>query len=946
MVNNALLQLRKFNHRQQKLKIADFGAGEGVFIDHILNHKEAQSLEIYAHEIDQNQCENLILRYEHQQNVSVVPGDLLENCENQYDLIISNPPYVSSSVLTEEYKSKLRNRYSLAQNGVYDLSLIFVEQIVRKLNENGIASVIFPNKFMTSKYGEPFCHFLSQNANIIKIENFYDFQIFPGVTTYTCIVTFTKSRQGKKFLYKKFVSDPSITESFLNNYEESSLSSELLQKFPWSFTNSIEKTIIEKCTDSRFPFLNDIFPKIVQSVRTCANDVFIVQNDSNLEKQMLRPFITGEEIKDFSIGVSGKSIIYPYTNSQGGIEAISEPQLSQDFPNTYKYLSEQRERLAQRSSQKGLCWFEYGRRQGLEITDSKKILVKEMMPEAVFAIDSVGNHVLASGYALLCDHLTTSDAAAYAAILSTPTMEFLMRQVGTQLHSGWFRLMKHHLQRLQVPLLSQKELKAIANAVISNNYSDAINFTDRLVRSSFGITTEQSEYINKYLQQIHKRSKPERSKNELNKFDPAPLKEYIKYHVQRDDLRRAVTFSLNKNTPLHSWYKYTQGFSATLVHALIDEFKINSGHQVLDLFNGCGTTTTVCAYRGIPSIGVEISPFTSKIASIKSRTWNELPYLKDAINNLEEINLLNEINHQLVFPDFFEKAYSQSIIKQLLKIATAIKNEKHAEAKDLLTIGFVSILEEVSKLRKHGSHYRFLDNTSSIGLQKLNIEVVQDDCDVIGVLRSRVRSFYDDICKVGGRPTASALHLNASADNLPIENETIDCIITSPPYLNRNNYIAQQKAELDLLQLINRKEDYKQLVTSTFRSHTDGVLSGKKKSSMTEINHIIKNIALEEGNNKKIPNMIIDYFEDMDNVLREGFRVLKNGGKFALVLGNTRWGGVVLHIDHIVCKQAESIGYRVKQILVTRMKGNSPQQMKAFGKIPVRESIVILEKPI
>jgi ubiquinone/menaquinone biosynthesis C-methylase UbiE len=90
--------------------------------------------------------------------------------------------------------------------------------------------------------------------------------------------------------------------------------------------------------------------------------------------------------------------------------------------------------------------------------------------------------------------------------------------------------------------------------------------------------------------------------------------------------------------------------------------------------------------------------------------------------------------------------------------------------------------------------------------------------------------------------------------------------------------------------------------------------------------------------------MIVGYFDDLHKTISEIYRILKKGGIASFVVGNTRWGGVVVPIDHLLCKIAESVGFDVQSIYVTRLKGNSPQQMKKFGRIPVRESIVNLMK--
>jgi tRNA G10 N-methylase Trm11 len=194
------------------------------------------------------------------------------------------------------------------------------------------------------------------------------------------------------------------------------------------------------------------------------------------------------------------------------------------------------------------------------------------------------------------------------------------------------------------------------------------------------------------------------------------------------------------------------------------------------------------------------------------------------------------------------------------------------------------------------------------------------------------------------RPLAKHRILVGDAKKLPLIDSSISAVITSPPYLNRNNYIAQQKAELALLGFIKSPEEYKKLVRSTFRSHVESNLDSVPKTSFPDVEKILKSLKITDKNNPKIPHMIAGYFEDMKSVLLELRRVVKLGGRVVFVVGNTRWGGVVVPVDHLLAQIAEENGFRPEKILVTRFKGNSPQQMAKYGKIPVRESIVILSR--
>jgi hypothetical protein len=174
------------------------------------------------------------------------------------------------------------------------------------------------------------------------------------------------------------------------------------------------------------------------------------------------------------------------------------------------------------------------------------------------------------------------------------------------------------------------------------------------------------------------------------------------------------------------------------------------------------------------------------------------------------------------------------------------------------------------------------------------------------------------------------------------EGKGADLVLTSPPYLNRNMYFAQQKAELVLLGFITEYDDYRTLVRQTFRSHVEGDLPVAAMSDIPEIQAIVDRIQLSENNNEKIPHMVCGYFDDLRNTLTTLRQVLRPAARLAFVVGNCRWGGVVVPVDHLLAMLSERLGYRVERIIVTRLKGNSPQQMRRYGKFPLRESIVLL----
>lgn len=892
------------------------------------------------------------------------------NDENQqYDILIGNPPFVRSQLLPREYAEDIRRAYPSTAKGNFDLAVAFIEHALSVLRDGGIASYILTNKFMSSAYGELICGRLARDARMLSVDDFQDRQVFPGYTTYTCVLTFARKAPAKRFLMTRFASSP-IELGDLGPGTTTSLPHDRLLKHPWDFATGDVHDILRLLRAPSHPLLTDIFGGIVQGVRTGANQVFVVDAASErvFEPGVLAPYVNGEHIRRFSIDTKALRILFPYRfNDFGEVRILGESELRSECPLAWEHLTAHRGVLSARARDSQSPWYAYSRSQNLEIIRMRKLLVREMMPRSEFAADFAGNIVFASGYALDARKMTDEELGMWTAILCTPTMEFSLRHSGTQLQSGWFRLMKHHLRRVRLPLINEdlrREALKVRPDPSCKRRPYGLERLDALVARAFGLSEKQRGVIEDYLEDCHTRSLSERdrqkvapdrtsfspSREEALDYEPVRLPQYDRLHCERYDLQRSVTFVPNKTEPIHRWYKYTQAYSAGLVRSLLGELEAREAHLVMDPFAGCGTTGLVCRQEGIPSFGVEVSPLMTWVASVKTSSWD----YRELVACLQDVDLpapcdcRNTSFLATPFADYLSKAFAQGILTQLWSYADfAHRSEWPESVRSFFLMALLGIMEDVSQIRKHGSHYRFMLKTESIGLQKLNTQIIAPEADIRPVLHERIRLMLADVqdappidrsiqCKI----------VTGDAREACVPEGTVDCVISSPPYLNRNNYIAQQKAEMALLAMVTSKDEYRRLVRRTLRSHVEADFPpGPPTCQFGEVNKIIDTLSLSQNNNPKIPHMIAGYFEDLAQVLMRIQRSLVKGGRAALVLGNSRWGGVVVPVDHIVLLLGERQGLRPRSVLVTRMKGNSPQQMRRYGRIPVRESIVVLEKP-
>jgi hypothetical protein len=63
-----------------------------------------------------------------------------------------------------------------------------------------------------------------------------------------------------------------------------------------------------------------------------------------------------------------------------------------------------------------------------------------------------------------------------------------------------------------------------------------------------------------------------------------------------------------------------------------------------------------------------------------------------------------------------------------------------------------------------------------------------------------------------------------------------------------------------------------------------------------------------------------------------------------MVVDNVRFDGEMIPVDLILCDMAERVGFKTEAIWIARYKGNSSQQMGRYGRVPVRESVLIWRK--
>jgi len=406
---------------------------------------------------------------------------------------------------------------------------------------------------------------------------------------------------------------------------------------------------------------------------------------------------------------------------------------------------------------------------------------------------------------------------------------------------------------------------------------------------------------------------------------------FIKYD-KNIDIRLLVTPYQNKKLPVYDWYSYRHSFSRDLVIKLIEKFRLNDKDKILDPFCGSGTTLLASKEIGIPVQGIDILPFSVFISNAKLLRYNER-HIETAINEIK--NLLEENNTDYILnktkKELLINFFREDILDKILFIREWIERKDDAETRYFLLTALLSILEDISYTRKDGGFLRILKGKK--------IPVLKS------VYLSKLHKMVRDIEFINNLPDTDAEAIEGDARKTMFEPTSFSAVITSPPYPNRHDYTRVYLLEL-VTGFIDTQEELKNLRYYSVQSHVEArrKFIAEDYNPPNTLNDILQRLEEISLPNRQIIKMLEGYFEDMYLVLKEIKRLLRPNGKIAFVIGDVRYGGIKIPVGDILIDLGNNIGLKFKEKITARLRGNSPQQMKKYGRDPMEENILIWER--
>lgn len=335
-----------------------------------------------------------------------------------FDAIIGNPPYIRvqnlARYIPKEYEY-YRSSYcdlKMASVQLLDKYMLFLERGLSLLKANGKLGMIAPNKFMILKNGKPLRKLLTDQYSVCRIVDFGVTQVFPGHSTYTCIIVATPS-EVKRFSRREVRSLPAFISSAVEGGCE--YPSEYLGDSPWTFPPDVVgnhiSAISSKC--SRLSDVADIFvglqtskdkAYIINPIEETSELFFfddLLGHRSSIEKVLCRPFLDEVKLEPYGTPVPNRQLIFPYEIIDGRMTLIPASKLANKYPHAYSYLSSIKSILDQRAVTpecRGNDWYKFGRSQSISKFSGGAHLIWQVLTLGPrYAIDRSGTIMFTGG---------------------------------------------------------------------------------------------------------------------------------------------------------------------------------------------------------------------------------------------------------------------------------------------------------------------------------------------------------------------------------------------------------------------------------------------------------------------------------------------------------------------------------------------------------------------
>lgn len=349
----------------------------------------------------------------------------------------------------------------------------------------------------------------------------------------------------------------------------------------------------------------------------------------------------------------------------------------------------------------------------------------------------------------------------------------------------------------------------------------------------------------------------------------------------------------------HGYHRYPAKFIPQIVSRLVEKYT-KEGDLIADPFGGCGTTLVESKVMGRPSVGVDINPVAVLITKAKitpidpQKIEKAFAILKAKLDTYNKDTKVKTPEHERI--DYWFKPEEK---RKLAFIFAEISKPKDQDIRDFFYCGFSNILKNCSIwLQKSNKPTRDMNKKPSEPTLTFYKQIKM-------MIKGNAR-FYELTKEKNHLEIPSQVYCK-DARVIPVKDNSVSLIVTSPPYVTSYEYADLHQLTALWLEYTKDLSDFrKRFIGTSYHNKKDLVLN-------SELAEKIRNELLKKD--KKTAEEVSTYFSEMNQVFVEMKRILKEGGKTCIVIGNTGLKGVKILNAEVFAEQLQNLGLKIVNII-------------------------------
>jgi hypothetical protein len=412
---------------------------------------------------------------------NIICGDFLETTQNTFTqqakpfhIIIGGPPFVR---VQEIYKSNPKRIGNYKKNfrtavGQFDLYMLFIENCIRFLADNGHIGMSVSNTFLRSENGRNLRKLISETCAVTEVTEFEDSKIYPGALVQIALLILQKAVAKSPVKYG-FIKGKGGLRRKLNLIGKKNNLVQL-RELPviactsdsWVLRSENESKILVGIEKTGIP-IRQLPIKVSFGASTGADSVFFLRKAGYLnsetvfaksrflddvftfESSILRPVLRGRCIKAYSRPITETLCIFPYDSED---RIIPEDVLQVEFPCTYKYLKLCQSKLYLRKMRHKQFWYAFRNEDISCATQTPKIISSVVNSGGTFTLDEDQHFFCNNSVLIIQPDTTLINPYFLLGVLNSCVLQKWAQHRMPTLGSGWQSYRVSIIRKFPIPM--------------------------------------------------------------------------------------------------------------------------------------------------------------------------------------------------------------------------------------------------------------------------------------------------------------------------------------------------------------------------------------------------------------------------------------------------------------------------------------------------------------